>query len=67
MRAERNVKPVRAGEELKLTIVDADEQTRRIRKAVARRAYAIFESRGSACWHEREDWRQAESELVNPL
>jgi len=47
--------------------MDADEQTRRTQAAVARRAYEIFESRGSASWHELEDWRAAESELVRPL
>jgi hypothetical protein len=37
-----------------------------VQEAVARRAYEIFESRGSAPWHELEDWRQAEAELVGP-
>jgi HSP20 family molecular chaperone IbpA len=67
MRAERDGNHTRASERVKLTIIGADEQTRRMQKAVARRAYAIFESRGSASWHELEDWRQAERELVSPL
>jgi hypothetical protein len=61
------VKHSRAIDKVKLAIVDADEQTRRMQEAVARRAYAIFESRGSAGWHELEDWRQAESDLITPL
>jgi hypothetical protein len=56
----------RAGEKVKILAVDASEQTRRVQEVVARRAYEIFESRGSASGHEVEDWRQAESELVRP-
>jgi len=37
-----------------------------VQQALARRAYEIFESRGSASWHELEDWRQAESEVMRP-
>lgn len=57
----------KAGEKPKIVTVDAHEQARRVQEAVARRAYQIFESRGSASWHELEDWRQAEAELVSPL
>lgn len=67
MRAERAGKYSRAGEKVKLAIMDDDEQTRRVHEAVARRAYVIFESHGSASGHELEDWRQAESEVVGPL
>jgi HSP20 family molecular chaperone IbpA len=67
MRLETARKHSRAGEKVKLAIIDADEQTRRMQEAVARRAYAIFESRGSASWHELEDWRRAEGEVVSPL
>jgi len=42
--------------------MNGEEQARREQAAVARRAYEIFESRGSASWHELEDWREAESE-----
>jgi len=52
---------------VKLTIIDGNEQTRRMREAVAHRAYAIFESRGSGSWQKLQDWRQAESDLVRPL
>jgi hypothetical protein len=64
MRPEGAKKHTGAGEKLKVVAVDASEQTRRVQEAVARRAYEIFESRSSASWHELEDWRQAESELV---
>jgi HSP20 family molecular chaperone IbpA len=64
MRVETAKKHSRAGEQLKVIPVNASEQTRRVQEAIARRAYEIFDSRGSASWHELEDWRQAESELV---
>jgi hypothetical protein len=67
MKAERDGKHSRAGEKVKLAIIAADEQTRRTQEAVARRAYAIFASRGCAPRHELEDWRQAECELVSPF
>jgi hypothetical protein len=66
MRSERDRKHSRADEKLRVVAVNASEQTRRVQAAVARRAYEIFESRGSAPWHELEDWRQAEAELVGP-
>ena len=67
MRAGKDEKRSKKGERVKLAITDANEQMRRVQEAVARRAYAIFESRGSGSWHELEDWRQAENELVRPL
>lgn len=57
----------RTDEKVQVIAMNADEQARRTDAAIARRAYEIFESRGSAAWHELEDWRQAESELVKPL
>lgn len=57
----------RTSEKVQVIAMNADEQARRTDAAIARRAYEIFESRGSAAWHELEDWRQAESELVKPL
>lgn len=56
----------RAGEKIKVLAVDASEQTRRVAEVVARRAYEIFESRGSVSGHEVEDWSHAQSELVRP-
>jgi hypothetical protein len=66
MIVEADRKHSRGEEKLNIVAVGASEQTRRVQEAVARRAYEIFESRGSACWHELEDWRQAEAELVRP-
>jgi HSP20 family molecular chaperone IbpA len=48
----------------RIAVMDAEEQSRRIRRAIARRAYEIYESRGFAQGHEEEHWRQAERELV---
>ena len=47
--------------------LDAAEQRRRIQEAIARRAYEIFERRGGMGWHELDDWRQAEGELLHKL
>ena len=66
MRSETDRKHSRAQEKPRVVAVTASAQTQRVEEAVARRAYEIFESRGSAPWHELEDWRQAESELVRP-
>jgi HSP20 family molecular chaperone IbpA len=62
----RNVagKGKRTGEKLKIFALDPKEQSRRVRNAVARQAFKIFETRGSAPSHELEDWRQAESQLM---
>lgn len=43
------------------------EQENRLREAIARRAYQLFESQGCSPGHDREDWRRAESDLVRPL
>jgi len=52
---------------IKTMTVNPREQARRIDKAIARRAYQIFEQRGGTGWHELEDWRQAESEVRSKL
>jgi Protein of unknown function (DUF2934) len=66
MRAERYGENSSTGEKLKVVAIGASEQTRRIKEAVARRAYEIFQSRGSSRSNELEDWRQAEAELMRP-
>lgn len=66
MRVETAREHSRTGEQLKVVAVAENDQTRRVQEAVARRAHEIFDSRGSASWHELEDWRQAESELPRP-
>jgi len=63
MRLERAEKHSRAGEKIGIATVDAEEQARRIHAAIARRAFEIFEDRGSGA-HEEDDWRQAESALL---
>jgi HSP20 family molecular chaperone IbpA len=52
-----------AEDTIKVTVVNATEQARRIDEAIAHRAYEIFERRGGMGWHELEDWRRAESEV----
>ncbi len=66
MTLERAEKRSRATENIGIAAVDAEEQARRIHAAIARRAYEIFENRGSGL-HEQEDWRQAESALLQPF
>jgi HSP20 family molecular chaperone IbpA len=67
MRSKSVRKHSRTGEKLEVKAVTANEQERKVQEAVARRAYAIFESRGLESGHELEDWRQAEREVVRPL
>ncbi|HYL62922.1 MAG TPA: Hsp20/alpha crystallin family protein [Candidatus Methylomirabilis sp.] len=67
MTVERANKHCRDGELVQVSTVAADEQTRKIHAAIARRAFDIFESRGSAPWHELEDWRSAEKEMMANL
>ena len=60
------VKPSRAGEKLNISMVGAEEQEQRIHAAVARRAFEIFQKRGTGA-HEEEDWRQAEATLLKSV
>lgn len=46
---------------------EMSEHAKRIFDAVARRAYEIFESRSCVSGHDKDDWFQAESELLKPL
>jgi HSP20 family protein len=43
------------------------EQEQHISAAIARRAYELFEARGSEHGHDCEDWFRAESELLTPI
>jgi len=52
---------------VKVLVVPASDQTRRVHDAVAGRAYQIFKSRKDTIAHQLQDWLQAESELVRPL
>ncbi|HKV24369.1 MAG TPA: DUF2934 domain-containing protein [Candidatus Acidoferrum sp.] len=64
MLTETSSKHSRDAEPVQITKLAAEEQTRRIQSAIARRAYEIFVSRGSAPWHELEDWQTAEQQLL---
>ena len=43
------------------------ERMRHISDAIARRAYELFEARGSEHGHDWQDWFRAESELLAPV
>jgi HSP20 family protein len=43
------------------------ERAQHISDAIARRAFELFEARGSEHGHDREDWFRAESELLTPV
>jgi hypothetical protein len=47
------------GIEEKLTDAEQERET-----AIAERAYELFEARGGEPGHDREDWAEAESQLV---
>jgi HSP20 family protein len=58
-------KPVHAPETPECVAGDGfSARAQEINGLIARRAYELFASRGFAHGHEREDWRQAESEIV---
>lgn len=53
---------------LRSTASDAlAERMQQASAAIARRAYELFEARGSEQGHDREDWFRAETELLIPL
>lgn len=57
------MKSLRAEREIRIKPITAAEQERRVHHAIALRAYDLFEARGSASWHELDDWRRAENEV----
>ena len=67
MRLPSQTERSRSGRQLKITPVKSDERRRRVRNAIAKRAFQICESRGSKLGHQLEDWRSAESEILRPL
>ena len=67
MRRPTSSRQVWNGRKLKISVVNPSEQTQRMRDAVARRAYQIYQNRGSRPGQEPQDWRRAESEVVKPL
>lgn len=65
---ETNASPTTQPAIFKLTATGTFvERTRQISTAVARRAYELFEARGSEHGHDCEDWFRAESELLTPI
>lgn len=48
-------------------IKDIPARARQIHEMIARRAYAIYEGRGRMDGHEKEDWLQAESEVLSTV
>lgn len=48
-------------------IKDVPGRAKEIHELIARRAYAIYEGRGHVNGHDKEDWVQAESEVVATL
>ncbi len=50
-----------------LSIHKFGEHTQDVSNIIARRAFEIFEHRGRAHGHDREDWFLAESELLTPM
>jgi HSP20 family molecular chaperone IbpA len=55
------------GRKLKISAVNPSEQTQRMRDAVGRRAYQLYQNRGFRPGQELQDWRRAEWEVVKPL
>jgi hypothetical protein len=51
----------------KATIADAANCRKAISEAIAKRAYEIYQEKGCRPGQDRDNWRVAESELVQPL
>lgn len=47
--------------------VTLQQEVEELKRAIARRAYELFEARGRDHGHDLDDWFQAESELVSPV
>lgn len=56
-----------AKQTIKVKMLSRAEAATKVSNSIGRRAYEIFESRGSGPGHEREHWVLAESELLRPL
>ena len=52
---------------VKVTYIDAAEQTERIHAAIEHRAYEIFRHRGRGTGHQLDDWQLAEAEVTGKL
>lgn len=60
-------KPLSDGNKPKVMALSFNEQGTRIQDAISRRAYEIFACRTPDTGIPREDWTQAEAEMVKPL
>jgi len=67
MKFETPYRHSRANEAVSVVTLSAEEQTRKVHDAVARRAYQISETSKDEGHHELQDWLQAESDLVHPF
>lgn len=67
MREDRGTSQTKSARSVKIVSDHPADRVKAMHDAVAHRAYRIFESRGFAPGHEREDWQLAESEIVRPL
>ena len=66
-KVSKQLQPERPAASLKLqSPQDLAGEIQQVRLAIARRAYELFEARGSEPGHDREDWLRAEAELVRP-
>jgi len=67
MKFETSHTRTRENERVNVAAVSAEEQTRRVREAVARRACQIFETHKGTEPRETQDWLRAESEVMHPF
>lgn len=55
------------GRRIKVLAANPSGMELRLREAISRQAYRLFESHGERPGHEAQDWEQAKSEVVRPL
>ncbi len=67
MAQEASRHPYWKGRGIEIAAVNPGEQEKRLREAVTRRAFQLFESHGSSPGHAGEDWKLAELDVVRPL
>jgi HSP20 family molecular chaperone IbpA len=59
--------PRREAEGEPVLVADQTERVREIDRAIAERAYELFEERGYAHGNDLEDWFRAEAEMLQPV
>lgn len=67
MRAHPDVTEFQRKHQVRIMPAASDALKKKMHDAVAWRAFRLYEARGGASGHEREDWRQAETEVIRPL